>query len=282
MTVSVKVHVLLVDDEKRFVLSLGKILRGRDFAVTTAFDGVEALEAMRGGTCFDVVVLDVKMPGMDGVSTLKAIKQLSPQTQVIMLTGHATLQSGIEAVREGAFDYLMKPCDIEDLIAKIREAYHVENIRQHPVLWPRNTVEELIRYRFERLEPDAPLEDALEVFEQINGEQTAETLLVVDSQNRGLGYVTRRDLIDAARETSPAYSLTWSGLCANPRWLPPKKLREVMRTPLISTVPEALLSDVAHQMIMNRLRVMPVASEGKIIGVVRLQDIFLHLEQQTE
>ena len=76
--------------------------------------------------------------------------------------------------------------------------------------------------------------------------------------------------------------MTWSGLCANPRWLPPKKLREVMRTPLISTFPEALLSDVAHRMIMNRLRVMPVASEGKIIGVVRLQDIFLHLEQQTE
>jgi CheY-like chemotaxis protein len=282
LTVNQRARVLLVDDEKQFVLSLGKILQGRDFAVTTAFDGAEALETMRGGTGFDVVVLDVKMPGMDGIAALKAIKQLSPQTQVIMLTGHATLQSGIAAVREGAFDYLMKPCDIEDLIAKISEAYHVENIKRHPVLWPRNTVEELICYRFERLEPDALLADALEAFKQINGEQTSETLYVLDDQNRGLGYVTRRELIDAARETSPAYSLTWSGLCANPHWLPQKKLREVMRSPLISTVPGALLSDVAHRMIMNKLRVVPVASEGKIIGVVRLQDIFLHLEHETE
>jgi CheY-like chemotaxis protein len=280
--VNAKVRVLIVDDEQQFVLNLGKILRSRDFAVKTAFDGVEALKTMRGENGFDVVVLDVKMPGMDGIATLKAIKQLSAPTQVIMLTGHATLQSGIEAVRAGAFDYLMKPCDIEDLIAKIHEAYHVESIKRHPVLWPRKTVEELICYRFERLGPDTPLAAALEVFKQINTEPTTETLYILDSQNRGLGYVTKRDLIDAARETSPAYSLTWSGLCDNPHWLPSKKLREVMRTPLISAIPEALLSDVAHQMIMNKLRVVPVASDDKIIGVVRLQDIFLHLEQESE
>jgi len=150
------------------------------------------------------------------------------------------------------------------------------------VLWPRNTVEELICYRFEHLAPDAPLADALEVFKQIDGEPATETLYILDSRNRGLGYVTRRELIDAARETSPEYSLTWSGLCANPHWLPHKKLREVMRTPLISAVPDALLTDVAHRMIMDRLRMVPVASEDKIIGVVRLQDIFLHLEHETE
>lgn len=277
-----KIRIMLVDDEQQFVVNLGRILQGRDFAVTTAFDGVEALETMRGGTGFDVVVLDVKMPRMDGITALKAIRQLSPQTQVIMLTGHATLQSGIEAVRGGAFDYLMKPCDIEDLIAKILEAYHVENIKRHPVLWPRNTVEELICYRFERLGPDAALADALEVFRQINGEPATEALYILDEQNRGLGYVTRRELIDAARETAPAYSLTWSGLCANPHWLPAQKLREVMRTPLICTAPETLLSDVAQQMIMNKLRVVAVASEGRIIGVVRLQDIFMHLEHESE
>ena len=282
MTVNATVRLLLVDDEQQFVSSLGKVLRGRGFAVTTAGDGVAALETLRGDNGFDVVVLDVKMPGMDGIAVLKTIKQLWPQTQVIMLTGHATLQSGIEAVREGAFDYLMKPCDIEDIIAKIREACHVENIKRHPVLWPRNTVEELICYRFEHLEPDAPLAEALEVFRQINGERTTEALYILDDQNRGLGYVTRRDLIDAARETAPAYSLTWSGLCANPHWLPAQKLREVMRSPLICTAPEALLSDVAHQMILNKLRIVPVASEGKIIGVIRLQDIFLHLEHESE
>ncbi len=263
-------------------MNLSRLLQYRHFEVVTAFDGFQALEAVRSKDVFDVVVLDVKMPGMDGMAALKAIKEQSPQTEVIMLTGHATLESGIQAIREGAFDYLMKPCDIEDLITKICEAYDVETIKRHPVLWPRNKVAEIVCYTFERLEPDAPLADALAVFKQENGARAAETAYILDSRDRLLGFITRRDLLEAARETCPEFSLTWSALRENPHWLPSKRLRDVMHTRLSHCRPDERLSDVAHQMITNRFRTMPVVDRGKVVGVVRLQDIFVHLEHESE
>ena len=277
-----KVRVLLVDDEESFAVNLSRLLQNRNFEVVTAFDGFQALEAVRSADTFDVAVLDVQMPGMDGTATLKAIKKQSPQTEIIMLTGHATLTSGIQAIREGAFDYLMKPCDIEDLAAKIREAYDVETIRRHPVLWPRNKVEEIICYAFERLDPDARLADALAVFKPENGTRTAETAYILDNQDRLLGFITRHDLMEAARETGPDFSLTWCALRENPHWLPPKRLRDVMHTRLSHCRPDERLSDVARQMITRKFRTMPVVDQGKVVGVVRLQDIFLHLEHEIE
>jgi two-component system response regulator HydG len=280
--VNAKVRVLLVDDEEPFAVNLSRLLQNRNFEVVTAFDGFQALEAVRSADAFDVAVLDVQMPGMDGTATLKAIKKQSPQTEVIMLTGHATLRSGIQAIREGAFDYLMKPCDIEDLATKIREAFDVETIKRHPVLWPRNKVAELICYTFERLDPDARLADALEVFKPENGARAAETVYILDSEDRLLGFITKRDLIEAARETCPEFSLTWSALRANPHWLPSKRPRDVMHTRIFHCRPDEPLSDVAHLMITNKFRTMPVIDQGKVIGVVRLQDIFLHLEHEIE
>lgn len=276
------IHVLLVDDEEQFVLNLGKLLESRGFKMSTAFDGFQAVDAVQNTEGFDVIVMDVKMPGMDGITALKRIKQLAPATEVIMLTGHATLKSGIQAIREGAFDYLMKPCDIEDLTAKIQEAYAVETIKRHPVLWPRNKVEELVCYTFERLDPDSRLPDALEVFKQENGARAAETAYILDNEDRLLGFITRRDLIEAARETCPEFSLTWTALRENPDWLPPKRLRHVMHSRILYCRSDELLSDVAHQMITNKFRTMPVIDQGKVVGVVRLQDIFLHLEHEIE
>jgi CheY-like chemotaxis protein/CBS domain-containing protein len=276
------IHVLLVDDEEQFVLNLGKLLESRGFKMSTAFDGFQAVDAVQNTEGFDVIVMDVKMPGMDGINALKRIKQLAPATEVIMLTGHATLKSGIQAIREGAFDYLMKPCDIEDLTAKIQEAYAVETIKRHPVLWPRNKVEELICYTFERLDPDGRLADALDVLKQENGARAAETAYILDSEDRLLGFITKRDLIEAARETCPEFSLTWTALRENPDWLPPKRLRDVMHSRILYCRPDELLSDVAHQMITNKFRTMPVIDQGKVVGVVRLQDIFVHLEHEIE
>lgn len=277
-----KVRVLLVDDEAPFAMNLSRLLQNRNFEVVTAFDGFQALEAVKSPGAFDVAVLDVQMPGMDGMATLKAIKKQSPQTEVIMLTGHATLQSGIQAIREGAFDFLMKPCDIEDLTTKIREAYDVETIRRHPVLWPRNKVAEIICCTFERLDPDDRLADALEVFKAENGARALEAVYILDSRDRLLGIITRRDLIEAARATCPEFSLTWSALCENPHWLPPKSLRDIMHIRLCHCRPDERLSDVAHRMITNRFRTMPVIDQGKVLGIVRLQDIFVHLEHEIE
>jgi len=280
--VNTKVRILLVDDEAPFAENLSRLLQNRNFEVVTAFDGFQALDAVRSAGAFDIAVLDVQMPGMDGMATLKALKKLSPQTEVIMLTGHATLKSGIQAIREGAFDFLMKPCDIEDLTTKIREAYDVETMRRHPVLWPRNKVAEIIHCTFERLAPDDRLADALKVFNAENGARAAETAYILDSRGRLLGFITRRDLIEAARETCPEFSLTWSALLENPHWLPPKRLQDVMHTRLCHCRPDERLSDVAHRMITGRFRTMPVVDQGKVLGIIRLQDIFLHLEHEIE
>jgi DNA-binding response OmpR family regulator len=117
-----KIRVLLVDDEKEFVDALAERLEIRDFDVTKAFDGDEALDRIRS-VDVDVVVLDVMMPGKDGIDVLREIKKTKPLVEVLMLTGHASVESAIDGLKNGAFDYLMKPTDTKDLIAKIVLAY---------------------------------------------------------------------------------------------------------------------------------------------------------------
>ena len=114
-------NVLLVDDEVAFVETLVKRLERRDVEVTAAHSGLEALKKLGGGA-FEVVILDVKMPGMDGLEALSEIKKLHPLVEVVMLTGHATVESAIDGMKRGAFDYLMKPCDLDVLVKKVAEA----------------------------------------------------------------------------------------------------------------------------------------------------------------
>lgn len=116
------IRVLLVDDEEDFRQTLAKRMRKRKLEVMEAESGQAAIELLKPQKV-DIVVLDVRMPGMDGLEALKIIKEMSPLVEVIMLTGHASVESGIEGMRLGAFDYLMKPCDINDLLLKIQDAY---------------------------------------------------------------------------------------------------------------------------------------------------------------
>jgi len=115
-------RVLLVDDEAPFVEALAKRLDKRGVTVITALSGAEAIEKLAGDSRIDVVILDVKMPGMDGIETLTQIKGAHPLVEVIMLTGHATVESAIVGLKLGALDYLMKPCEMDLLLAKIQEA----------------------------------------------------------------------------------------------------------------------------------------------------------------
>ena len=116
------VKVLLVDDEQDYVHILADRLESRGFHVRKAFNGDEALARLREEEA-DVVVLDVLMPIKDGLQTLGEIKQLYPLTEAIMLTGHQTIESAIDGLRMGAYDYLFKPTDVGDLSAKIKRAY---------------------------------------------------------------------------------------------------------------------------------------------------------------
>ena len=115
-------NVLLVDDEAEFVETLVKRLRKRKVNTAAVGSGEEALKILKEMP-IDVVVLDVKMPGMDGIETLRQIKKISPLVEVIMLTGHANMEVAIEGMELGAFDYLMKPMDIDELLYKLQDAY---------------------------------------------------------------------------------------------------------------------------------------------------------------
>jgi DNA-binding NtrC family response regulator len=141
-----KMKMMLVDDEERFLETTKKLLARKGYNVLTAVSGSEALGIMMKENVH-VVILDVKMPGMDGVATLRAIKSRYPLVEVIMLTGHATVESAVDGLKSGATDYLMKPADIDEIVKKAEEAYA-----------KRQVLEEKIRVAQARMAMRTPLE----------------------------------------------------------------------------------------------------------------------------
>jgi DNA-binding NtrC family response regulator len=129
-----KIRILVVDDEDDFRETMVNRLCKRDFEAEGAESGEKALERVKT-YLYDVILLDIRMPGIDGIAALREIKKIKPLIEVIMLTGHGSVESGIEGMKLGAFDYLLKPSDFNVLLDKIRQAYekkaaHDEKIRQ--------------------------------------------------------------------------------------------------------------------------------------------------------
>lgn len=117
-----KIRILLVDDEKDYINSLSKQLVVRNFDVTAVYSGDEAIVSINQND-FDVIILDVLMPGKDGIETFNAIKEIDPFVQVIMHTGHAKIDLAIDELKKGIYDYIIKPVDIDELVEKINLAY---------------------------------------------------------------------------------------------------------------------------------------------------------------
>ncbi len=113
--------VLLVDDEKDFIEALGERMANRGMNVSTTTSPIDAVKKA-GEESYDAIVLDLQMPEMDGIEALKAIKKINSDMQVILLTGHATVEKGIEAMKLGAMDLIEKPADIEAIAEKIKKA----------------------------------------------------------------------------------------------------------------------------------------------------------------
>jgi DNA-binding NtrC family response regulator len=132
--IKIPAKVLVVDDEKDFVEMFSLRLQQRGEKVSSAYSGEEALKVL-GKTPIDVVFLDIRMPGMDGIDTLKQIKKHHPLVEVILLTGHGSTETAVEGMKQGAFDYLMKPADFDDIKVKLENARqrkhdHEERIRK--------------------------------------------------------------------------------------------------------------------------------------------------------
>jgi DNA-binding NtrC family response regulator len=129
-----KIRLLLVDDERQFVEVMTQRLARRGFDVIGASSGREALDRLAADAGVDVVLLDVKMPGMNGIEATRRIKQAHPLLEIVILTGHAAIDSAVEAIRHGAYDYLMKPADLDELIAKVKQAAGRKEARENRIL----------------------------------------------------------------------------------------------------------------------------------------------------
>ncbi len=125
-------NVLVVDDEQEFRDITLKRLKRRGLKVSGAENGEKALEILEHSS-IDVVVLDVKMKGMGGIETLRRIRNTKPLVEVVLLTGHASVDSGIEGMKLGAFDYLMKPIELDRLLEKLNDAYEKKRIQQDKI-----------------------------------------------------------------------------------------------------------------------------------------------------
>ena len=124
-----EMQMLLVDDEDDFRITLAKRLKLRKVDVTDVASGNEAIELVKQKS-FDVAVIDVKMPGIDGIETLKQVKKIQPDMEIVMLTGHASIESGMKAMKLGAYNYVMKPCDIDELLIKAGDAYQHKLLKE--------------------------------------------------------------------------------------------------------------------------------------------------------
>ncbi|BBO69961.1 hypothetical protein DSCA_38910 [Desulfosarcina alkanivorans] len=271
-------RVLLVDDEDRFATQLRRLLIARGFDVVTAGDGRQALDLV-GGRTFDAVVLDIRMPVMDGMTALGRIQAKKPAPPVIMLTGHATLETGIEAIRRGAFDYLMKPCGIEDLVAKLEAACTVGQIRRRPILWPRRLAGELILNAFRRIEDGDPLLEAFSILNHRLPRMAGETLFVVDADDCLAGHLSKQDIVNRVARFKGLKALTWEDLSANPQWLPDVTVGAVMISDTLSVDPATPLKQVAKLMMDEGIRTLPVTcADRRVLGVIRLRDVLVYLD----
>ena len=138
MSDATKPNVLLVDDEEKFLDVLSQRLGTRGLDAVTATSGEEALVKIKNKN-FDAIILDIMMPGMGGIETLKRIRKENPELQIIMLTGRGSVDKAVEAMKEGAIDFLEKPADIEKLLEKI------ENARQKKTLLVMKNIEEKVK-----------------------------------------------------------------------------------------------------------------------------------------
>jgi CheY-like chemotaxis protein len=293
-----KIKVLMVDDEEQFRATTKKVLDRRGFATIVAGSGEEAIQKLKEAP--DVVVLDVKMPGMDGHQALKEIKKRNSDLPVIMLTGHGAMPSAREALVEGAFDYLAKPCDIDLLSAKITEASALgrkgaipEEKRVFDVMVP------LEEYTI--LSGEQTVKEAIEALKRsftskVTTSRIMETghrsILVMDERKRVHGILAITDLLSAimppylsAPKPSTADSIQyspmfWKGMFRREiKMLGSKKIRDVMSPAPLSVEADDNLMTAAYVMQTNNARRMAVMKEGRVVGVLREQDLFFEMER---
>ncbi|MDD9301756.1 MAG: response regulator [Desulfobacter sp.] len=289
------IKVLMVDDEKRFRETTRKILSRKGFDTILAENGIEALEKLKQDP--DVVVLDIRMPGMDGHEVLAKIRETDSSIPVIMLTGHGDKPSAEQALEQGAFDYLGKPCDIDLLSDRIKEAclgktLPPQEARAGSVMIP--------------LKDFTTIDEASTVAQAVNKLKVSSvtlmatsrlmktghrSVLVTDISGGIQGMLTIRDLLELilpgylstpkpsladAIEYSPMF---WQGMFSKAvKEMGTKLIRDVMSPSPVSIDSQASLMEAAYLMVSEKHPRLIVEEEGVPVGVLREQDLFFEME----
>ena len=295
-----KIKVLMVDDEERFRATTNKILIRRGFDTIMAESGEAAMEKLKENP--DVIILDIKMAGMDGHETLKEIKKQKPDIPVIMLTGHGALPSARQAQKEGAFDYLTKPCDIDILAGKIKDAFHHGGMATNGKYRERNVLSVMVPIQdYTILNGETSVGDAIlelrKSFEsKVSSASIMETghrsVLVVDRNNKVEGILAIADLL---KMILPAYlfapkpsmadaiqysPMFWEGMFAKEIEKKAKiKIRDVMSPAPFAIDGKASLMEAAYLMIKNNARRIVVMASGDVTGIIREQDLFFEMDR---
>jgi FixJ family two-component response regulator len=305
--------IMLVDDEVPFVETMVKRLVKRNIDTITAFSGEEGLEKLGKNPHLDVIVLDVKMPGMGGITALKKMKKVSPLTEVIILTGHATIESAIEGMKLGAYDFLRKPYDIGELVIQVEGAAkkkwaHEEKIAAWERFKKTSTLRELmiplaeyatISEESSILEAVIALEEAQRAFDPKRYRHRS--VIVLDKEKHVAGKLSQHDIIQALepkyRESKDHqkvdldhFGFSWQSIEAVSREYSKldgplqnlyKKATQ-QKVKIFMTKPSegeyidvsASMDETIHQLIIGKHHSLLVTEGSEILGIVRLTDVF--------
>jgi CheY-like chemotaxis protein len=293
-TMTKKIKVLMVDDEPQFRQATQKVFRKKGFDTLIAANGREALEQLENKP--DVVVLDVRMPDMDGNETLEEIRKRSPDLPVIMLTGHGADDSAKRALTQGAFDYLAKPCDIDLLASRITDASRQKDDDGEKK--EERTVGDVMIpvIAYTTLTEDRTVAEGLAELKksfvpQVHSSRIMETghrsVLVFNKKGQLKGVLSIIDLLEAvlpgyltAPKPSTADSLHyspmfWTGMYTREA----RRLSSMKVGDLMSPVPpvidiEANLMEAAYRLVNENCRRLVVLRDKEVAGIVREQDLF--------
>lgn len=292
------IKVLMVDDEEQFRATTKKILEKKGFETILAESGEEAIKKLKENP--DVVILDIKMPGMDGHQALREIRKDKPDIPVIMLTGHGALPSAREALVEGAFDYLTKPCDIDLLASKIADAYEhgkvvepgvekkvidiMVSIKEFTTLTEDRTVREAVAQLKDTFSPKVSTSRLMETLHR--------SILVLNNRGKVKGAMTIADLLKGimpaylsaakpAMADSIVYSpMFWTGMFSKDvKLLASKKIKDVMSEAPLVIDGDSNLMEAAYMMLENGTTRLCVEKNGEVVGVIRQQDLFFEIDK---
>jgi len=294
-----KIKVLMVDDEEQFRSTTKKILNSRGFETILAGSGEEAIEKLSDNP--DVVILDIKMPGMDGHQVLRKIKKRSPSLPVIMLTGHGAMPSAKEAFDKGAYDYLLKPCDLNLLAGKISDAYYHSKTKDETVEEKRVMDVMIPIADYTKCTGESTIKEAVEKLREsfsgkISTSRIMETghrsLLVFDLSGKVEGILAITDLLSALMPSYLSVSkpsiakflqyspIFWKGIFTREvKKLAPQKIKDIISPALLTIDANANLMEATHVMMKNKARRLAVIKSGDVVGVVREQDLFFEIDR---